>query len=314
MRGRPQYEVIYSKSGNWERCRMQLIGARTQVKVCLALALPVAAGCGARSGLGIEEEVRAPDAAIVEMRTERALPSGCDGEALTIRLLSDVSVIYEFDPMTVTLERVGIFDCGEGLNSMSVDINGDAYVSSQSGGLFKVDLDAETCVETGFDRSTLWGRKFAMGFVASAEMQETLYIIEELESDMAGRLSVIELDGFSLTTVGTFNPALPSTEITGTGDGRIFGFVTPSSTSSGRLVQIDPLTVEVRNVAELPFLDEIFAFDFAFWGGAFYFFTAQFFNSSSTVVRFELPDGPAETLGVIEPRIIGAGSSVCAPL
>jgi len=303
----------------------------------LALAIGLAwllLGCG-RTGLRVDDEVSTydaaaatppvdaghsmPDAAVPTWLADAGppavtLPLGCDREDPTVRLLADDGTIFEFDPLSLEIVEVGVADCGEELNSMSIDQQGVAYVSSQHGKLFRVDVRAGTCVETDFDPDSLWGEKFTMGFVADRDVAETLYIIEEKPLNSAGRLSTIDTTSFELTTVGTFPPDTPSIELSGTGDGRIFGFVTPSETEPARLVEIDPQALLVTHIAELPVSTKVFAFDFAFWGGAFYLFASESADGGSKVTRFALPAGPPEVLGEIAPRIIGAGSSVCAPL
>lgn len=291
------------------------MGAGHLLLSCAALILLSA--CGGRTGLGIDDNSAGAGGADALSRGPEAndrLPPGCLDEDLVVHLLSDRQVVYKFDPVAITAERIGQFNCGEPLNSMSIGLNGDAYVASQTGGLFRVDLETLSCRETAFDRSTLWGQKFTMGFVANTDMAETLYIVEQPDQSLAGRLSFIELDLFTLVPVGWFDPFIPAAEITGTGDGRIFGFVTPSSLEPARLVEIDRATVAVRTITELPFITGLLSFDFAFWGGAFYLFVAEDGDTGSTVVRFNLPGGEPEVLGQIEPVVIGAGTSVCAPL
>lgn len=297
------------------------------------------AGCS-RSGLGLDESLRAGPPPPTGPRGEAGseppipadpadpvdpadpadpadtggLPPGCVEEDLTIHVLSDDAVLYSFDPLNVKVTPIGRVDCaGAELNSMSISRGGNAFVAAQDGRLFRVDLETLVCTETPFDPTTLLGEKFGLGFVADADMDETLYIVEERhDTRTAVRLSAIDLVDFQLAPVGLFPPGTPSTEITGTGDGRIFGLVISLGIDPPRLTEIDRQTVEVTDIGFVPFGQEVYAFDFAFWGGAFYIFLADAPAVGSSVIRIAHPGGAPETLGAVTPRIIGAGTSVCA--
>jgi hypothetical protein len=100
-------------------------------------------------------------------------------------------------------------------------------------------------------------------------------------------------------------------ELTGTGDGRLFGFF---ATRPARLAEIDPASGAVRAEKVLRGIDVGRAWAFSFWGGDFYFYTARP-GRRSVVTRMSGTDGSLEQVvddvGFI---IVGAGVSTCAPL
>jgi hypothetical protein len=134
---------------------------------------------------------------------------------------------------------------------------------------------------------------------------------------MGRRLARIDLSYFLLTTIGDFSGTLKGqeAELTGTGDGRLFGFfVLPSGAS---LAQIDPTTGATQAPVDLPGVaDADSAWAFSFWGGDFWFYSADLTSSASRVTRLRTSgDG---SLSVVMPDvggfvIVGAGVSTCAP-
>jgi hypothetical protein len=236
-------------------------------------------------------------------------PPTCEGED-AIYLLSNTEELYTFAPDTLTTNRVGEVDCGPNLNTMTVGRSG-AFVAASDGELFAVDLDTGTCSPTGFDPAQLSGEKYGMGFVADDSPEgESLYITEELDS-VVSRLSKIDTYTFELTTVGSFDPVLPPTELTGTSDGRMFGFHIATDSGRARLIEIDPIRVEVMEGVELPIGLDWQAFDFAFYKSRFYLFISTDGEDTSRVLRYNLNGGLVEDIGAVPFPVIGAGVSTC---
>lgn len=98
-------------------------------------------------------------------------------------------------------------------------------------------------------------------------------------------------------------------EITGTGDGRLYGY---EAGSPPHLISIDPDSAALRVLAALPGNDDLAAFDFAFWSGDFYFFSSPATEQTSSVVRFDPATETSTALGRVDARVIGAGVSTCA--
>jgi hypothetical protein len=100
-------------------------------------------------------------------------------------------------------------------------------------------------------------------------------------------------------------------ELTGTGDGRLFGFFT---TNPATLAEIDPETGGKRSVRRLAGVTRVSAWAFSFWGGDFYLYWSRE-GESSHVTRVSGSDGSLhELLHDVGFRIVGAGVSTCAPI
>lgn len=236
----------------------------------------------------------------------------CGPDSDRVYVLSSADEMFIFDPEAVDLRLLGQVACGVALNSMSVSRDSVAHVSTLDGGLFRVALDTLECTPTPFDPAQLIGERFGMGYVAAeGEPTESLYIAElsGFATGQSVRLSMIEMPSFELRPVAPFDPPIGAMELTGTGDGRLYGYV---AVEPPRLVRIDPVSAETTELTTLPPTDGLTAFDFAFWGGDFYFFASSSTEPSSDVVRFRLATGELTALGRVDARIIGAGVSTCA--
>ena len=123
-----------------------------------------------------------------------------------------------------------------------------------------------------------------------------------------------------LTTVKPFDATLAgrSGEVTGTGDGRLFGFfVDTMDASKTSVAEVDKTTAKTLSNTKQN-LPTINAWAFAFWGGSFYLFNGTG-SSPSRVHKYTpaTPSAPATTTQVVADagyRIVGAGVSTCAPL
>jgi hypothetical protein len=239
-------------------------------------------------------------------------PPPCTGED-AIYLLSTDEGLYTFAPDTLATDWVGAVRCGEELNTMTVGRSG-AYVAAYNGNLYRVALDTAACTSTTFDPGQLSGDKYGMGFVADdSPAGETLYITEERDLAVVDRLSKIDTETFELSTVGFFDPTLPPTELTGTSDGRMFGFHIATDSGRARLFEIDPVAVQVRNSVDLPIGLNWRAFDFAFYRGYFYLFIAVDGEVTARVLRVDAETGTVDDIGTVPFPVIGAGVSTCVP-
>ena len=117
--------------------------------------------------------------------------------------------------------------------------------------------------------------------------------------------------------VGAFDLplALFPAELTGTGDARLYGFF--ATTPDATLALIDKTTAKTSNPRKLTGIPTPSHFAFSFWGGDFYFYTANVGtnpNDTTTVTKLTMADGSiAPWMPQIGFRIVGAGVSTCAP-
>jgi hypothetical protein len=252
--------------------------------------------------------------------------SGCADQAKFVYVLSREMGLYKFNPGDLTFTDIGVLRCKDSSspNSMAVDRSGTAWVNYASGNLFKVSTSDASCQATNFDPSQADTKKFGMAFASNSagSKEETLYMVGIDDSGDTYRgtgLSKLDLSTLELTRIGDFSDGLRSfgAELTGTGDARLFGFVTASSNSPTRLAQVkkDSGATPSCDQATLAQVKTGSAFAFSFWGGDFWFYTAQK-DRSSSVTRYQTSGD--KSLTVVKPdvgfAIVGAGVSTCAPV
>jgi hypothetical protein len=247
---------------------------------------------------------------------------GCSDAARLVYLVTAEDDLYSFAPDKLTFTKVGRLACPRtGLatpNSMSVDRSGTAWVNYSDGSLFKVSTADATCAATSFVKGQNENfLRFGMAFATtgSKTTEERLYIsgLHELAGTGYG-LGTIDLTTFELKMVGDYSGALrgKGAELTGTGDGRLFGFFT---TTPATLAEIDKTTGSTSNERVLDGVTTGNAWAFCFWGGDFWFFTSTGLFPSTLTRLATSEDGK---LSVVKQdvggfRVVGAGVSTCAP-
>jgi hypothetical protein len=129
-------------------------------------------------------------------------------------------------------------------------------------------------------------------------------------------LAKIDLAKKALSPISPFQGdsvlAGQSAELTGTGDGRLFGFFT---TTPVRVAQVDKPGAKILSDMPVGGVATPLAWAFSFWGGAFYLYTSDG-TSNSTVTRFDPATKAVDSSYVLTaPAVIdGAGVSTCAPI
>lgn len=258
--------------------------------------------------------------------------SGCSEAAKLIYVLSDANDLYSFRPDQKQFTKIGKLGCQTAMqpNSMAVDREAVAWVNyvqfdglsgDTAGSLFKVSTFDASCQSTGMALPYNWYR-VGMGFSSDAAGgdSETLYLTgtDNLGSGSPG-LGRFDMGSTSLVPIGEFSGALngENAELTGTGDGRLFGFFTTSPVQVGELNKGNGSIV---GATPLPPVEDPTAWAFSFWGGDFYLYTAPdqglYPNRTTNVTRYRPSDGSIDTTYMVNIgfRIVGAGVSTCAPL
>ena len=232
--------------------------------------------------------------------------------------VDDSGRFARFDPATLAFTDIGTLACPGELstpNSMAVDQNAVAWVNYHDGHLFKVDTSTGKCEATGFvpDQHDL--TSFGMGFVFDpATGTDTLYVAGVSGSVQTTQSTLATIAGPSLvlTPVGPLDAG--NAELTGTGDGQLWGFVPDAASSNGEsvLVQIDPATGKTLESYTYPSLVSSGSVSWAvkFWGGSFWIF----FNDSIYQVSRDSPEIIHAALSKTGRNVVGAGVSTCAPL
>jgi hypothetical protein len=240
---------------------------------------------------------------------------GCSEASKLVYVVSLEGDLYSFAPADKKFTKIGALDCGPGVApvSMAVDrnavawVNGRTDVSSADGRLYKVDTSTARCTETKL--ADKWG---GMGFATKpgAPLEETLFV------KSSGQLKRVDFTAETLVPIQAFPAHQADMELTGTGDGRLYGFIVSSPPA---LAPIDQTTAAVGDLVHLDTVPSPVPpmFAFSFWGGDFYFYTAtdEFLDGSSSVSRYRPSDGSIDPTYMTDIgfHIVGAGVSTCAP-
>jgi hypothetical protein len=246
--------------------------------------------------------------------------AGCSEAAKLVYVVSDSNELFSFAPDKTTFSKIGQLDCPAGgatPNSMAVDRAGTAWVNFSDGALFKVSTADASCTATTYAKGQGGLTRFGMAFAtdSATSQEETLYVVG-IEGINGGKgLAKIDLTTMSLTKLGDFSGPLKGqgAELTGTGDGRLFGFFTTQPNAT--LAQIDKGTGATSGDTKLSGVNTGNAWAFSFWGGDFWFYTSSGV-SPSTVTRKQSSTDGAITIAKQDVggfRIVGAGVSTCAP-
>lgn len=253
---------------------------------------------------------------------------GCSEEAKLVYVLSADSDLYSFAPIAKKFTKIGHLDCSlDGMSfqsiSMAVDRKAVAWVNMRGGdsmfngkdALFKVDTKTAGCTPSGIegDSNTMGGMGFSTN--DSKGTDETLFVLGAGSSSWFGPpspgLHKVDFTAKALTFVADLQDGVG--ELTGTGDGRLYGFIVGSALG---LVKIDKASGAVSDKVALTGVKSPISpwYAFSFWGGDFYFYTAND-SGTATVARYKPSDGEIDAayMDDIGFKIVGAGVSTCAP-
>lgn len=254
----------------------------------------------------------------------------CSEASKLVYVLSNTFDLLSFTPNTGTFVPIGHVDCGETTpNSMAVDRSGTAWVNYANGQVFKVSTADAKCEPTTYKANQGGFNRFGMAFASDAAggEAETLFVNGIGEGLLGAKgygLAKIDLTTLKLSKIGEFSDALEgkNAELTGRGDGKLFGFFTTQPNAT--LAEIDKTTGATSSVQELEGVSTGSAWAFSYWGGDFWFYTAALGATTSTVTRLAVSgDGGLSTVKTNAAdiakatgkfNIVGAGVSTCAPL
>jgi hypothetical protein len=233
------------------------------------------------------------------------------------------SMLSRFDPATLTFTDIAVLDCpasrfGGGPFSMAVDQNAVAWVVYDDGNLYKVDTGTGQCESTSFqvDPYSPFASGFGMGFVFDPSTNiDTLYIAGgDGVNNKYSELAAVSFPSLAVTPIGLITTG--NAELTGTGDGSLWGFIPagkgPDPQGQAVLVQIDPASGATLETYSYPTLSGFLDVSWAvkFWGGSFWIFL----GSSIYQVPRDTPDTITTAIAYTGRNIVGAGVSTCAPL
>jgi hypothetical protein len=242
------------------------------------------------------------------------------------------NVLYSFDPAAKRFTRIGTLDCnvpyGMTPNSMAIDRTATAWVNyveqdgsgrDVAGSLYAVRTSDASCTGASMTLPRGW-MHIGMGYATNSATttDETLYVAGISSAFGAGPgLARVDLSARTVVPIGAFSAPLTgqSAELTGTGDGRLFGFFTRAPVS---VAPIDGATGATTTPDVLPNVEPPDAWAFSFWGSQFFLYDYNRADPlpSSTVWKVDPTTGAAteymspSELGFV---IVGAGVSTCAP-
>jgi hypothetical protein len=250
----------------------------------------------------------------------------CESGTDLIYVLGDNQSLWVYDPVANTFAERGTMACesgGDGQTfSMGIARSGQAWVQMRSSRkIYEVELsNNNACSESKFIPNDATFGLSGMAFASRGNDNpcDDLHLLAFTDGNAdemagAGRLGRFDPATGDVALVGPTN--YTGGELTGTSDGRIYGF---AGVNPAKLIQFDRETGEENESIALDGLELSNAFAFAFWGGDFYFFTQSPTNIpfASQVTRLDY-DG-TKTLEVVNPKapalIVGAGVSTCVPL
>lgn len=301
---------------------------RTGLGILVAISLLAACGSAKKTGFNDDGSSSGGSSGFGSsggFDTDGGKPPGADGctdAARLVYVLSQENDLYSFTPNTATFAKVGRLECPtNGLatpNSMAVDRHGTAWVNYSDGTLFEVSTADASCSATSFAPGQAGFLKFGMAFSSNAEgsSDETLYIsgLDFLAGTGQG-FGKVDLKTMKVTMLGDYsgNLAGEGAELTGTGDGKLFGFFTTQPNAT--LAEIDKSKGSTSGDKSLEGVSTGNAWAFSFWGGDFWFYTSDGVSPSRVTQLRTSSDGKIELVkaDVGGFRIVGAGVSTCAP-
>ncbi len=302
----------------------------------LGLASVLVAGallaCGARTGLLAPETQPVADAAPdhakdaagedvgidvpippIDASKKDANQNDCpDADSTLVYVVTVNRELLSFYPPSATFKVIGLLACpaqgGATPFSMAVDRTGVAYVLYSDGELFKVSTADASCATTTFTAQSPF-QNFGMGFATlGGGPDERLYIAS---SGTPGLGYVDVQNNYQLGYIGPLDPPVSGTELTGTGDGRLYGFfANPQGGSGSAVAEINKDTAKIVGIDYLPTVNQGQGWAFAYWGGYFWFFTTP---GGQQTVRYDPATKTAKVVASYSSSIVGAGVSTCAP-
>lgn len=227
---------------------------------------------------------------------------GCSTEATLVYVVDSQRNVYSFEPKALKFTPVGSLSCmSTGTFSMAVDRNAIAYVLGIDGKLARYDIRTKACSMLPFASSQHGFTTFGMGFASNSKgsSDETLFVASAIGLGLAK----IDTSTLLLDPIANFDKLGGRVELTGTGDGQLFGLFEGTPYVLG---EVEKTTAKVLSQAPQP-PTNVANFAFAFWGGEFYSFIAK------DVIRYSPSTKASAKVTSVAFDVVGAGVSTCAP-
>jgi hypothetical protein len=242
----------------------------------------------------------------------------CAESTKDVYVITEAGELYSFHPPTLAFKLVGTIDCptdGATPTSMAIDRKGTAWIRHSDGSIWKVGTSDLSCRGTEYaaPADTAPFYRFGMGFSSSTKggSNEQLFLSDSSTNSGLARLDISTM---KLSFVGSYNGALANktAELTGTGDGKLYGFFV---TTPAQVAEISKSNGDIVSTKELPGVVAGNGWAFSFYAGDFYIYTSSAAgDGSSDVTRYRPKDGSVKVVrSKIGFKIVGAGVSTCAP-
>ncbi|HEY8038959.1 MAG TPA: hypothetical protein VIF15_04165 [Polyangiaceae bacterium] len=258
--------------------------------------------------------------------------NGCSGQAADfVYVLSAQNDLYSFAPAAKKFTKIGALGCNTAMqpNSMAVDRNAVAYVNyvqgnpatgqDSAGAIFQVSTQDASCSGPIMSLPASWYR-LGMGYSSNnaGSTAETLYVAGTSGTPLGGSspgLGLVDFGKKAIGPIGQFSGSLAggNAELTGTGDGRLYGFFA----STVQVAQINKTSGATQAPVTMTGVQPPNDWAFSFWGGHFYLYTSQGqgAGNGSNVTDYDPVSGSINPayMTSIGFDIVGAGVSTCAP-
>lgn len=246
--------------------------------------------------------------------TSGACDESCqDDNTKLIYIASTSNELLSFDPRKLPgnpVKRVGKLTC-EPYGSpfaMSIDRGGTAWIEYDDRQVFRVNITTAAC-----EQPAAWFGAHGLFTMAFSTDPAGEHLYTALAQD-APELSMMDPKDLVQHPIGQITqPSDEPVDLTGTGDGKLFGFFS-SFTEPAYIQELSRTGAVIGKRMPLgtTTLGGLTAWAFAQWGGSFYVFTST--AEGSSVHQVDRSTGKSRT--VIQDlgyQISGAGVSTCAP-
>lgn len=244
--------------------------------------------------------------------------TGCSVESKFVYVLDRDAGLYKFDPPSLTFTPIGTLTCPAGALenpfSMAVDRNANAWVVYSDGQLFKVDTKTAGCTPTSFTPGQAGFVTFGMGFSTDGpgSTKDTLYVSQSDDLGTTTGLATIDTQSLVLNPIGMYDQMNARAELTGTGDGKLFGAFEGSPYVVAEIQKSDAKILSQAPQSQIQYAPGSSNFAFAFWGGSFWLFVGP--GTSTDVFQYDPQTKNTQKKTSTAFAIVGAGVSTCAPI
>jgi hypothetical protein len=246
--------------------------------------------------------------------------TSCPMETQFVYVVTADNSLYRFNPPTLAFTLVGVLQCpdltGGTPFSMSVDRNGLAWVVFTDGTLYTASTTTAKCSATKFVPNQHGFSTFGMGFSANGpnSTQDTLFVTDSPYTTSVTTvkgLATLNTSTLTLTPIGMYDKLDARAEMTGTGDGHLWGAFegTPYV-----IAEIDKTNAHILSQApqtSVNYAPDTSSLAFAFWGGSFWLFVGP--GTYTDVFEYKPTTKTTTKVATEQFEIVGAGVSTCAP-